>query len=129
MVHSFMTHFKNAQMRQRWHRLTVSVVLTHASAGDVKVTRMVIFGALLGVLDPVLTIAAAESSTHELMRMPNEAMIQQLAESDGSSGSTQGSWIEQARGILDVRKQKIAPGVSSDHEITLAIYKVRHLVR
>lgn len=105
--------------------------------GDVRVTRLVIFGALLGVLDPVLTLAAAESSTHDLMRMPNQAMVQQLAADSaddsyrtaqataGGSGVVGANWIEQARSMLDEQRQKLAPGVASDHEITLAVFKVR----
>jgi hypothetical protein len=46
-----------------------------AAAGDVRLTRMVIFGALLGVLDPVLTLAAAEAAQGDVLRMPNAQMV------------------------------------------------------
>jgi hypothetical protein len=44
-------------------------------AGDVRLTRMVIFGALLGVLDPVLTLAAAEAAQGDVLRMPSSRTL------------------------------------------------------
>jgi hypothetical protein len=62
---------------------------------------MVIFGALLGVLDPVLTLAAAETAQGDVLRVPNEEMVAEYEarkngdsweEGDNDSYGQQRSW-------------------------------------
>lgn len=103
-------------------------------------TRMVIFAALLGVLDPVLTIAAAASGD-DLLRLPSEATISEItgssstAEAATPSGdssrdaSSVKTWFKRANDILEQQKQKLAPGARSDSDLTLAIFKVSECIK
>jgi hypothetical protein len=118
-------------------------------AGDIKATRLVIYGALLGVLDPVLTLAAAGQT--DGTRMPTEAMMQSLSAaatpdgkgSDSDSDSTEAAapggaaagplaggsrkrvQFEEARKMQRDRRVELAGGDVSDHAVTLAAFKVR----
>lgn len=103
--------------------------------GDIKATRMVIYGALLGVLDPVLTLAAA--GDQDGTRMPNEAMMR--ASSEAASASVDGadnaiaavttgaggrSPFQKARSMREERRLELAKDQASDHAVTLAAFQV-----
>jgi hypothetical protein len=116
-------------------------------AGDIKATRLVIYGALLGVLDPVLTLAAAGQT--DGTRMPTEAMMQSLSaaatpdvkgsDSDSAEAAAPGGaaagplaggsrnrvQFEEARKMQRDRRVELAGGDVSDHAVTLAAFKVR----
>jgi hypothetical protein len=119
-------------------------------AGDIKATRLVIYGALLGVLDPALTLAAAGAGNIDGTRLPNEAMMQAIAAAkDGASNVGDSSdreedasaaestaestalsqtagrfeWSE-ARELKDKRRLELAGDQIGDHAVTLAAYKV-----
>jgi hypothetical protein len=100
---------------------------------------MVIFGALLGVLDPVLTLAAAETAQGDVLRMPNEAMVAEYearkAAKDGGSrdyeesssrGQGHSPWFQKARNMQQEKREELAGGNSSDHAAVLAAFRVSH---
>jgi hypothetical protein len=98
-----------------------------AAAGDVRLTRMVIFGALLGVLDPVLTLAAAEAAQGDVLRMPSEQMVaeREAAKSDnGNEVAGKGAWLSSARDMQWEKRVELAAGNSSDHAAVLAAFEV-----
>jgi hypothetical protein len=117
-------------------------LLSLCATGDIKGTRMVIYGALLGVLDPVLTLAAAGARESDGTRIPNETMMREIAankpggsgEDEGSSSSSEGSSslgmqqskvsFEAARGLKDKKRLELAGEHISDHAVTLAALKV-----
>ncbi|WIA34158.1 hypothetical protein OEZ86_012518 [Tetradesmus obliquus] len=98
--------------------------------GDLRLTRMVIFGALLGVLDQVLTLAAAETAG-DVLRLPNEAMVADHEARKGGNSSSSSSaggdggkqWIRSARDLQWERRAELAAGSSSDHAAVLAAFK------
>jgi hypothetical protein len=51
--------------------------------GEPHLTRMVIFGAMLGVLDPVLTLAAADMQFQGVMRRINPAAARLAPKDNG----------------------------------------------
>lgn len=115
---------------------------------------MVIFGALLGVLDPVLTLAAAETAQGDVLRMPNAGMVaeyearkagggspgdsqqqswqafgrrpkqEQGGGGGGDEGRGQGQWLTTARDMQWEKRAELAAGNSSDHHAVLAAFKV-----
>jgi hypothetical protein len=62
------------------------------AAGEPHLTRMVIFGAMLGVLDPVLTLAAADMQFQGVMRRTNPAAAQLKQGKDGGEFMA-GFWL------------------------------------
>ena len=53
--------------------------------GDPHITRMVIFAAMLGVLSPVLTLAAAGLQSQGVVRRPSPYMLQQRRAKEGKT--------------------------------------------
>lgn len=102
---------------------------------------MVIYAALLGVLDPVLTLAAAGAKDTDGTRLPNETMMREMAAAkatstteDGDSGSSEASSglgvqqsrvsFDAARDLKDKRRLELAGEHVSDQAVTLAAFKV-----
>lgn len=120
-------------------------------AGDIKLTRLVIFGALLGVLDPVLTIATAESGLQDVFRMPNKDMVDAVLRSQQSSTSnttqsiqeaetvettaaaegpdSRTQWLKIGRNLRDKQRVKLSHGSSSDHVAILRAFEVNKGLR
>jgi hypothetical protein len=120
------------------------------ATGDIKATRLVIYGALLAVLDPVLTLAAAGDLDGAGTRMPTNDMLMQStaaatagkAGEDSSTGtptsSTDGEkatglgagmrWSKGqfgvARNMQDRRRLELAGQHISDHAVVLGAYEV-----
>jgi hypothetical protein len=53
--------------------------------GDPHITRMVVFAAMLGVLSPVLTLAAAGLQPQGVVRRPSPYMLQQRRAKEGKA--------------------------------------------
>lgn len=113
------------------------------AAGDIKATRMVIYGALLGVLDPVLTLAAAAAGEVDGTRMPMmSSPLAAITRSSTDSGQSDGegtgaaesstdTGVSSRESFLDARSQReerrlqLAGSNTNDYAVTLAAYKVR----
>lgn len=106
---------------------------------------MVIYGALLGVLDPVLTLAAAgdkdgtrypAANRQQQQGPPADSSVDGGAESSvgeggegagmfGGGGRGGGAWdFTAATKARDARKLELAGNQASDHAVTLAAFKV-----
>jgi hypothetical protein len=94
---------------------------------------MVIFGALLGVLNSVLTLAAAETAQGDVLRVPNDTMVAEyearkagssVDEADEGNSRSQGQWLSAARDMQWEKRVALAGGNSSDHQAVLAAFKV-----
>jgi hypothetical protein len=132
------------------HAFCQTVLLIHVTprcvTGDIKATRLVIYGALLGVLDPALTLAAAGDV--DGTRLPNEAMLRAAAAQDietkptssdselKAAGSAQESAVQagrvqfkKARDMQSERRLELAGEQVGDHAVTLGAYQVRRTAR
>lgn len=122
------------------------------AAGDIKTTRMIIYGALLGVLDQALTIAAAAGQSGEVVRVPAQWMVERHEEqqrrlqefaaasrrdpssTDGASTEQQpqGSgqlekatvWLDKAYSMQRQQALRLSAASTSDHMTMLAAFKV-----
>jgi len=120
---------------QHGHHRLVGVL----AAGDIKATRMVIYGALLGVLDPVLTLAAAAAGEVDGTRMPmmssplaaitRSSTDQSDGEGAGAAQSSVDTAVSSRESFLDARSQReerrlqLAGSNTNDYAVTLAAYK------
>jgi hypothetical protein len=65
-------------------------LLSVLHAGDIKATRLLIYGSMLGVLGPALTLAAAGQrgdNAGSLVRMPNQRMLQARADDEAATAA------------------------------------------